>query len=89
MIVGFCEGKNWEVKWVFEYLGMLVNWLIRLFYGLFQLMDFVEGDVWEIWGCVLWDQLGDSFVEEVGVDFDVFIVYVLRQEVDKGLGKFR
>lgn len=89
MTVGLREGKNREVKRVLEHLGMSVNRLIRLSYGPFQLMDLAEGDVREIRGRVLRDQLGDSLAEEAGADFDAPIVHVPKQEADKGQGKPR
>jgi 23S rRNA pseudouridine2605 synthase len=42
------EGKNREIRKVFEYLGLKVNRLIRTSYGPFQLGKLEEGDVEEI-----------------------------------------
>jgi len=52
------EGKNREVRRVFEYLGCTVNRLIRLSYGPFQLGALPRGEVEEVPRRVLRDQLG-------------------------------
>ncbi|SHE75923.1 23S rRNA pseudouridine2605 synthase [Kaistia soli DSM 19436] len=64
------EGKNREVKNVLANLGLDVNRLIRISYGPFQLGDLPEGEVVEIKGRVLRDQLGQKLAEESGADFD-------------------
>jgi 23S rRNA pseudouridine2605 synthase len=52
------EGKNREVRRVFEYLGCTVNRLIRLSYGPFQLGTLPRGEIEEVPRRVLRDQLG-------------------------------
>jgi 23S rRNA pseudouridine2605 synthase len=68
--VGLREGKNREVKRVLEHLGLSVNRLIRVSYGPFQLGDLAEGEVREIRGRVLRDQLGEKLARAAGADFD-------------------
>jgi 23S rRNA pseudouridine2605 synthase len=52
------EGKNREVRRVFEHLGCTVNRLIRLSYGPFQLGTLPRGEVEEVQRRILRDQLG-------------------------------
>jgi 23S rRNA pseudouridine2605 synthase len=63
------EGKNREIKRVLEHLGLLVNRLIRLSYGPFQLGEIAEGAIEEVRTRVLRDQLGPALAEEAGADF--------------------
>jgi 23S rRNA pseudouridine2605 synthase len=64
------EGKNREVKVVLEHLGLMVNRLIRVSFGPFQLGDIPEGQAEEIRTRMLKDQLGERLAAEAGVDFD-------------------
>ena len=56
--VSLREGKNREVRKVFEHLGLKVSRLIRVAYGPFQIGDLREGEVAEVQGKVLKEQLG-------------------------------
>jgi 23S rRNA pseudouridine2605 synthase len=58
--VSISEGKNREVRRVLEALGLKVNRLIRIAYGPFQLGLLKPGEVDEISGKVLRDQLGEK-----------------------------
>ena len=58
LTLGLREGKNREVKKLLAHLGLDTNRLIRISYGPFQLGDLPEGEVREIRGKVLRDQLG-------------------------------
>jgi 23S rRNA pseudouridine2605 synthase len=68
--VGLREGKNREVKRVLGHLGLSTNRLIRVSYGPFQLGDLAEGEVHEIRGKVLRDQLGTKLARAAAVDFE-------------------
>jgi 23S rRNA pseudouridine2605 synthase len=64
------EGKNREVKVVLEHIGLMVNRLIRVSFGPFQLGDIREGEAEEVRTRMLKDQLGDRLAAEAGADFD-------------------
>lgn len=68
--MGLREGKNREIKNVLGALGLDVNRLIRISYGPFQLGNLPEGDVIEIRGRMLRDQLGPRLIEDAGANFD-------------------
>lgn len=70
LTIGLREGKNREVKRVLEHLGLSVNRLIRVSYGPFQLGDLEAGEVREVRGRVLRDQLGDKLAKAAGADFE-------------------
>jgi 23S rRNA pseudouridine2605 synthase len=78
--VGLREGKNREVKRVLEHLGLNVNRLIRISYGPFQLGDLEEGEVREVRGRVLRDQLGERLAIAAGADFDAPIRTAAKPE---------
>jgi 23S rRNA pseudouridine2605 synthase len=70
LVVSLREGKNREVKNVLASLGLTVTRLIRISYGPFTLADMAEGEVREIRGRILRDQLGEKLANAAGVDFD-------------------
>ena len=59
LAVSLREGKNREVRNVMEHLGLVVNRLIRVAYGPFQLGRLPRGRVREVSAKVLREQLGD------------------------------
>ena len=56
--VGLREGKNREIRRVMDAIGLPVNRLIRISYGPFRLGELKPGEVSEIKGRILRDQLG-------------------------------
>jgi len=58
LTIGIREGKNREIRRAMEAVGLVVNRLIRISYGPFQLGDLAPGAVEEIRARVLRDQLG-------------------------------
>ncbi|TCO73016.1 pseudouridine synthase [Rhodovulum euryhalinum] len=58
LTVGIREGKNREVRRAMEAVGLAVNRLIRVSYGPFRLGELKAGEVEEVRGRVLRDQLG-------------------------------
>jgi 23S rRNA pseudouridine2605 synthase len=68
--MGLREGKNREIKNVLGALGLEVNRLIRISYGPFQLGDLPEGQVMEVRGRTLREQLGPRLIEEAKANFD-------------------
>lgn len=61
--VALREGKNRELRRAMEAVGLSVNRLIRISYGPFQLGQLKPGEVQEVRGRVLRDQLGLEEVE--------------------------
>lgn len=56
--VSLSEGKNREIRKVMEHLGLQVTRLIRVAYGPFQLGNLARGNVAEVPGKVLAEQVG-------------------------------
>lgn len=56
--VGIREGKNREIRRAMEEIGLPVNRLIRVSYGPFRLGELKSGEVSEVKGRILRDQLG-------------------------------
>ena len=84
ILVGLREGKNREVKRVMEHLGLSVTRLIRVSYGPFQLADLEPGEVREVRGRVLRDQLGEKLAKAAGADFDAPIRTAKAEEEEAG-----
>ena len=70
LTLGLREGKNREVKRLLAHLGLDTNRLIRISYGPFQVGDLAPGEVHEIRGKVLRDQLGSKLAKAAGADFE-------------------
>lgn len=64
LTVGLREGKNREIRRAMVAIGLVVNRLIRVSYGPFRLGDLQPGDVEEIKGKVLREQLGEGRTPE-------------------------
>ncbi|WP_419903735.1 pseudouridine synthase [Kiloniella sp.] len=58
MTMSLKEGKNREIRRVCEHLGLIVNRLIRISYGPFQLGEIPEGEIVELPYKLVRDQLG-------------------------------
>ncbi len=70
LTLGLREGKNREVKKLLAHLALDTNRLIRISYGPFQIGDLVPGEVREIRGRVLRDQLGEKLARDAHADFE-------------------
>ena len=78
--VALREGKNREVKNILAALGLQVNRLIRISFGPFQLLDLPVGEVREIKGRILQEQLGQRLILEANADFEGPILYPFRSK---------
>ncbi|MDA1089431.1 MAG: pseudouridine synthase [Proteobacteria bacterium] len=65
LTVSLEEGRNREIRKIMEHLGLEVNRLIRLAYGPFQLGNLDRGQIDEIKGKVLKEQLGTGPAKKV------------------------
>ena len=70
LTIGLREGKNREVKRLLGHLGLETGRLIRVSYGPFQIGDLADGEVREIRGRMLRDQLGEKLARAAGADFE-------------------
>ncbi|MEG8098651.1 rRNA pseudouridine synthase [Candidatus Liberibacter brunswickensis] len=70
LTVSLREGKNREIKKIFEFFNWKVNRLIRISYGPFQLGDLSEGDTREVSKKVLCEQLGPNLLKDARVNLD-------------------
>jgi len=86
LTLAFREGKNREVKEVLGSLGLEVNRLIRVSYGPFQLGDLRPGEVREVRGRTLREQLGEKLIAEANADFDAPILNQ-TSSVQRGMGE--
>ncbi|KZL18725.1 Ribosomal large subunit pseudouridine synthase B [Pseudovibrio axinellae] len=83
LTIGLREGKNREVKRILEHLDLSVNRLIRISFGPFQLADLGDGELQEIKGRVLRDQLGERIVTDADLDFDAPIINQMASRTSK------
>lgn len=58
LTIGLREGRNREIRRAMEHVGLVVNRLLRVSYGPFQLGELKAGAVEEVRGRVIRDQLG-------------------------------
>lgn len=65
--ISITEGKNREVRKVMEFVGLKVNRLIRTAYGPFQLGKLSRGEIDEVTGKQLKEQLGKNLCERIGL----------------------
>lgn len=65
LTIGLREGKNREIRRALESIGLVVNRLIRISYGPFQLGELKPGAVEEVRRRILRDQLGLEPEEEI------------------------
>ncbi|MGH6923412.1 MAG: pseudouridine synthase [Propylenella sp.] len=81
LMLGLREGKNREARRVLEHLGLAVTRLIRVSYGPFQLGDLKRGEVREVRGRVLREQLGKRLARAAGADFAAPIMLPAKEAI--------
>lgn len=86
--VGLREGKNREVKNVMGVLGLEVTRLIRVSFGPFQLGELPEGQIQELKGKLLRDQLGERLIEEAGANFEAPITRPFSNRPEQAARRF-
>lgn len=64
LTVGLREGKNREIRRAMDQVGLKVNRLIRISYGPFRLGELKAGDIEEVKGRVMRDQIGEQGPDE-------------------------
>ncbi len=67
LTIGLREGKNREVRKILSSLGLVVNRLIRVSFGPFQLLDLPSGEAEQVKPRVLVDQLGVDVAARFGL----------------------
>lgn len=65
--IGLREGKNREVRKILDTLGLMVNRLIRVSFGPFQLLELKAGEVEQVKRRVMIDQLGERVAKSLGI----------------------
>lgn len=80
LVIELREGKNREIKRVLAHVGLQVNRLIRVSFGPFVLSDLPEGEIAEVRGRVLQDQLGQKLAEAAGVDFEAPVINHIHRD---------
>ena len=68
LTLGLREGKNREVRNILGSLELMVNRLIRISYGPFQLLDLEEGKAESVKRRVLADQLGPELTKQFNLE---------------------
>jgi len=71
LMIGLREGKNREVRKVLATLDLVVNRLIRVSFGPFQLLDLEAGDAEMVKRRVLAEQLGPVLADQLGLAAEI------------------
>jgi 23S rRNA pseudouridine2605 synthase len=87
LVMSLSEGKNREVRKVLAHLGLTVTRLIRVSYGPFQLGHLERGQVEEVTGKVLAEQLGRRSADGAGEDMSGRAVRKKSDKTFKPVGK--